>query len=117
MKVSGTLEKTEQKLKKVNEQLSALRSFREEKLAEWKEQENKLLDEKNTLENIRVLQLVKSSELNFDELMHRLTPAGKIQVFSELKAPLPDEPENADESHDSDDFDENERIDNDEEDE
>ena len=92
MKVSGTLEKTEQKLKKVNEQLSALRAFREEKLAEWKEQENKLLDEKNSLENTRVLQLVKSSEPNFDELMHRLTSAGKIQVFSELKAPLPDEP-------------------------
>ncbi len=117
MKVSGTLEKTEQKLKKVNKQLSELRAFREEKLAEWKEQENKLLDDKNTLENTRVLQLVKSSELDFMELMRRLTPAGKIQVFSELKAPLPEEPENVDEGTDSDDFDESERNDNDEEDE
>ena len=117
MKVSGTLEKTEQKLKKVNKQLSELRALREEKLAEWKEQENKLLDDKNSLENTRVLQLVKSSELDFMELMRRLTPAGKIQVFSELKAPLPEETENVDEVTDSDDFDESERNDNNEEDE
>ena len=117
MKVSGTLEKTEQKLKKVNKQLSALREFREERLAEWKEQENKLLEEQNSLENTRVLQLVQRSKLSVAELMQRLTPAGKGQVFSELKAPLPDEPETPDDETGKDVENDFERTENDDEDE
>jgi len=117
LKVSGTLEKTEQKLKKVNAQLAALRKLREEKLAEWKEQENKLLEEQNSLENTRVLQLVQRSKLSVAELMQRLTPAGKVQVFSELKAPLPDEPETPDDETGKDVENDFERTENDDEDE
>ncbi len=117
MKVSGSLEKTEKRLKKVNALLFELRKLREEKLAEWKSEETELVNEKDSLENIRVLQLVKLSNLDIEEIAQRLTPEGRVQVFSELKAPLPDDEEIADEETGSiveDDF---ERNENDEEDE
>ena len=117
MKVSGTIEQTEKKLKKVKAKLAALRKLREDSLEEWKKQEIELVDEQDNLENTNILQIVKLSNIDIAELVQRLTPAGEAQVFSELKASLADEPETAAEVTGSDSTDDNERIENDDEDE
>ena len=87
MKISGNLDKTESDLVKTYAAIDDVRA----EIAELKDKERKLLDKAESLERIRVLQVVQLNNIDVEPLKQILSAAGKKQRFTEaIKAPLPE---------------------------
>lgn len=87
MKISGNLDKTESDLVKTYAAIDDVRA----EIAELKDKERKLLDKAESLERIRVLQVVQLNNIDVEQLKQILSAAGKKQIFTEaIKAPLPE---------------------------
>ena len=87
MKISGNLNKTESDLVKTYAAIDDVRA----EIAELKDKERKLLDKAETLERLRVLQVVQLNNIDIEQLKTILSAAGKQQIFTEaIKAPLPE---------------------------
>ena len=87
MKISGNLNKTESDLVKTYAAIDDVRA----EIAELKDKERKLLDKAESLERIRVLQVVQLNNIDVEQLKQILSAAGKKQIFTEaIKAPLPE---------------------------
>ena len=87
MKISGNLDKTESDLVKTYAAIDDVRT----EIAELKDKERKLLDKAESLERIRVLQVVQLNNIDVEQLKQILSAAGKKQIFTEaIKAPLPE---------------------------
>ena len=85
MKISGNLNKTESDLVKTYAAIDDVRA----EIAELKDKERKLLDKAETLERLRVLQVVQLNNIDVEQLKQILSAAGKQQIFTEaIKAPL-----------------------------
>ncbi|MBP3854068.1 MAG: hypothetical protein IK990_00465 [Ruminiclostridium sp.] len=85
MKISGNLNKTESDLVKTYAAIDDVRA----EIAELKDKERKLLDKAETLERLRVLQVVQLNNIDIEQLKTILSAAGKQQIFTEaIKAPL-----------------------------
>ena len=87
MKISGNLNKTESDLVKTYAAIDDVRA----EIAELRDKERKLLDKAETLERLRVLQVVQLNNIDIEQLKMILSAAGKQQIFTEsIKAPLPE---------------------------
>ena len=87
MKISGNLNKTENDLVKTYAAIDDVRA----EIAELRDKERKLLDKAETLERLRVLQVVQLNNIDIEQLKTILSAAGKQQIFTEsIKAPLPE---------------------------
>ena len=87
MKISGNLNKTESDLVKTYAAIDDVRA----EIAELRDKERKLLDKAETLERLRVLQVVQLNSIDIEQLKTILSAAGKQQIFTEsIKAPLPE---------------------------
>ena len=87
MRISGNLDKTESDLVKTYAAIDDVRA----EIAELKDKERKLLDKAESLERIRVLQVVQLNNIDVEQLKQILSAAGKKQIFTEaIKAPLPE---------------------------
>ena len=85
MKISGNLNKTESDLVKTYAAIDDVRA----EIAELKDKERKLLEKAESLERIRVLQVVQLNNIDVEQLKQILSAAGKQQIFTEaIKAPL-----------------------------
>ena len=85
MKISGNLDKTESDLVKTYAAIDDVRA----EIAELKDKERKLLEKAESLERIRVLQVVQLNNIDVEQLKQILSAAGKQQIFTEaIKAPL-----------------------------
>ena len=85
MKISGNLDKTESDLVKTYAAIDDVRA----EISELKDKERKLLDKAESLERIRVLQVVQLNNIDVEQLKQILSAAGKQQIFTEaIKAPL-----------------------------
>ena len=94
MKISGNLDKTESDLVKTYAAIDDVRA----EIAELKDKERKLLEKAESLERIRVLQVVQLNNIDVEQLKQILSAAGKQQIFTEaIKAPLPERVQTDDE--------------------
>lgn len=68
--------KIEQRLKKINEDISQA----DEKIAEWQDRKRKLLSEQETTENKRILMIVNLNNISGTQLKELLSP--KASAFT-----------------------------------